>query len=104
MELVQAVGDVGVVFEHAGVLRLSRPPGAEEPSLRGRERPEEELGAALGCVDEVRSLQATAGLGECRDGEPIPRRDRLVVAQRLWPSLALGEQSRAGLVVELAAQ
>ena len=43
VQLVEAVGDVRVVLEEAGVLRLARTVGAEEAPILGGERPEQEL-------------------------------------------------------------
>src|SRR3954463_6726853 len=103
VELVETMCDVGVVVEHPTVSRLATPPRAVEPAF-GRERPEHELGTRARCVDEVAALQATAGLRQRRNGQPVPRGAPLVVAQRLRSLVALGEEPRTRLLVELAAK
>ena len=85
VQLVEAVGDVRVVLEHARVLRLSRAPAAEEPAFRGRERSEQELSESTSRFEVVGSLEAAARLGERCQRKPVPGSDRLVVAKRLRP-------------------
>ena len=103
MQLVKAVGHVRVVLEHAGVLRFARAPAAEQASLRVRERAEKERRERTGGFEVVGSFESASGLGQGCQRKPVPRRDRLVVTERLRPQLALFEESCASVTIEVAA-
>ena len=103
VQLVEAVGNVRVILEHARVLRLARAPAAVEPPLLRRERPEEELGDPAGGLEVVDAFEPAAGFGERGEREAVPGCDRLVIAQRFLPELTLIEQTRTELRIEGAA-
>src|SRR5512133_220362 len=103
VQLVEAVGHVCVVLEHARVLRLSRAPAAEEPAFRGRERSEEELSESTSRFEIVGPVESAARLGEGGQRKAVPGGDRLVIAERLWSQLTLVEEPRTGLGIERAA-
>ena len=82
MQLEQPVRDVGVVLEEPGALRDAVAPGAVQPPLRRRERPEQEL------AERARPRRSTPARPSTRPHsasaasvEPVPGRDRLVVAR-----------------------
>ena len=75
---------------------------SSRPSSR-RERPEQELGDTARRVEPVGALEPPRRLGERGEREAVPGGERLVVEARLRPQRALGEQPRAQLRVELAA-
>src|SRR5205814_1924296 len=104
MELVEPVGDVGVVLEVAGVARPARPPAAVEAAVRARERPEQELRDLAARIDQLRTVETAARLRERRQRQPVPGRDRLVVAERLGPLLAHVEEPALELLVQPAPQ
>ena len=103
MQLVEAVGHVRVVLEHARVLCLAGAPAAEQAPFGSGERPEEELRKSTRSFEIVGSFEAAARLCERRQRKPVPRSDRLVVAERLPPQLTLLEEPRPGLAIEVAA-
>src|SRR5581483_4228821 len=72
-------------------------PGPVEPPFGRRERAEQELG-------EARRRVPPSALRERRQHQPVPRRDRLVVAERLGTPRADREQTLARGVVELSAE
>jgi hypothetical protein len=72
VQLVEAVRNVRVVLEHAGVLCQSPAPAAEEPALRRRQRPEEELRERMRSFEVVGPVEAARRLGERREREPVP--------------------------------
>ena len=80
VQLVEAVGHVRVVLEHACMPCLARTPAAEKPSLRRRQRAEEERREPTRRFDVVGSVEAPPGFGERRQRKPVPGCDRLVVA------------------------
>src|SRR5699024_11349274 len=55
----------------------------------------QEGGAGEGGVEQVVAPEPPCALGERREGKPVPRRDRLVVATGLRPLRAGGEQALA---------
>src|SRR2546423_4688882 len=57
MQLVEAVGDVGVILQVAGVSRAARPPAAVQPAIVVRERTEQELRQLACRIDEVRTAE-----------------------------------------------
>src|SRR4051812_836424 len=97
VQLQQAVGDIGVVLEVTRALRDAVAPRAMQAAVGRREWAEQELAETNGGLD-------TAGLRERGEHQPIPRRDRLVVAQRFLALLAQVEEALPCLLVELAAQ
>ena len=103
VELEQAVCHVRVVVEEALAADLSLPPGAREPPVLARQRPEQELRHPSCRVEPVAALEPAGALGERREGEPVPGREHLVVEARLGPQLTLGEQPGPQLRVERAA-
>src|SRR6266540_5540680 len=102
VQLVEAVGHVCVILEHTCVLRLARAPAAEKPPFRGRERAEEELRESTSSFEIVGSIAASARLRKRGQRKPVPRCDRLVVAERLRPQLTLVEEPCTGLGIELS--
>ena len=100
VELEQPVRDVRVVVEEAGAARAAvadRPQQA--PVLRG-ERAEQELAEPPRRFEPVLALEPVARFGERGQREAVPRRERLVVAERLRPrvafaSTAAGARARA---------
>ena len=103
VQLEQPVRDVRVVVEIAVPARAALAEAAPQPAVRSRERAEEEVAEPACRLDPVRPLEPPPGLRERREREPVPRRDRLVVAQRLRALLADREQPRTRRLVELAA-
>ena len=89
VQLDQAVGDVGVVLEVAGSLRDAVAPRAVQAAVRRRERPEQELARAR------RPASTPAGLRERGQHQPVPRRDRLVVARAASAAARAASNSRA---------
>src|SRR5207237_10113634 len=87
-----------------GALGDAVSPRAVKAPVGCGERSEEELAESPRRLDPVGALERTAALGERAEGKTVPRRDRLVVAQRLRPLLALVEQPRPQLLVDLTAQ
>src|SRR6185437_2622923 len=100
VELVQAVRNVGVILEHARMLRLTCTPAAVETALLSGKRSEQELAKRAGRVEVVVTPEPSPGLGESREREAVPGSDRLVVTQRLPAKFPLLEQPRAQLGVE----
>ena len=94
--------DVGVVLEVAGALGLAGPERAVQAAVV-RERAEQELAECAGGLEVVGAVEPPRRLGQRREGEPVPGRDRLVVAQRLRAALADLEQPRALLVAQVTA-
>ena len=82
MQLEQAVCSVGVVLEVARALGLACAKRAVQAVTVG-ERAEQELAEPARRVEVVAPLEPAARFGQCSQGQPVPRRDRLVVAQRL---------------------
>ena len=74
-----------------------------QPPVGVRQRPEQEVAQPARCREPVVALEPVAGLGERGEHEPVPRGERLVVAERLRPRRAHGERARLELRVELAA-
>src|SRR5204862_6597654 len=99
MELVEPVGDVGVVLEVAGVARPARPPAAVEAAVRARQRPEQELRNLTARIDQLGTGEAPARVRERRERQAVPGRDRLVVAERLGSPLAHLEEPLAEFLV-----
>ena len=91
----QPLGQVGVVLQHAG--RLADHAVARGPGAAGR-RPGAALEqdgrrAAAAAATQRRLVRAAPpGLGQRRDGQPVPGGDHLVVAGRLRPPRPGGEQ------------
>ncbi len=104
MELVEPVGDVGVIVEEADPAGAPGAAAAQEPALTVGERAEQELRDRPGLLDEVGPCKPPPRFRERRQGEPVPGRDRLVVERRLRAARAKLEQARASLRVQLAAQ
>src|SRR5438067_771257 len=102
MQLVQPVSDVRVVLEHAVVLGFPSAPRPEQTSLGRREPTEDELRELLRPPQQIWSIEPATRFGERGQCEPVPRGDRLVVAQWFRPLLPLGEQARTRAGVELA--
>ena len=102
VQLEQAVRDVGVVLEVARALGLAGAERAVQAVVR-RERAEQELAERARRLEVVGALEPAARLGKRGQGEPVPGRDRLVVAQRLRSLLADLEQPRALVVAQVAA-
>ena len=102
MQLVEAVGHVRVILEHAGVPRLAQAPAAEQASVGARKRAEEERRERAGGIEVVGSFETTCGLGQRCEREPVPRRDRLVVTERFRPQLAFLEEPSARVAIEVA--
>ena len=103
VQLEQAVRDVRVVVEVARSARAPVAAAAPQAAVLAGERAEQELAEAARRVDPVGPLEPPAGLGERGEREPVPGRDRLVVAQRLRPLLALLEEPGTRLGVDVAA-
>src|SRR5262249_17273662 len=104
VQLVEAMRDVGVVVEEAGVLRDPAAIRAKEAAVRRRQRAEQELAETARGVQPGVVLVAHSSLRQRGEHETVPRRDRLVVAERLRPLLAAIEQLGLQLAWELAAQ
>ena len=102
VQLEEPVRDVGVVLEVAGALGLAGPEGAVQTAVV-RERAEQELAERAGGLQIVGAVEPARRLGQRCEREPVPGRDRLVVAQRLRALLADLEQPRALLVAQIAA-
>ena len=79
----------------SGLARSSRP--------SSRAWPEEELGHVACRSEPVGALEPVPGIREGREREPVPRGDRLVVAERLRPLRAHVEQTRAQDGIQLPA-
>ena len=103
MQLEQTVGDVRVVVEEAGSARAAVADRAEEPPVLRGQRPEQEFSEPARGVEPVGSLEPVARLGERREREPVPRRERLVVTKRLRPREPRREHASPELRVQLAA-
>jgi len=69
-----------------------------------RERPEQKLGQFACGQQEVGAVEPVARLRERGERQPVPGRDRLVVAERLRPPRAELEQPLPELLVQGAAQ
>src|SRR5205823_7262770 len=80
------------------------PPAAVAAAVRAREGPEQELRDLAAHIDQLGTVEAPARLRERRQCQPVPGRDRLVVAERLGPPLAHLEEALAEVLVELAPQ
>ena len=104
VQLVQTVGHVCVVLEHARVLGLTRTPRPEETTFGGGERPQDELCERPRRIEQIWTVEPTACFRECGKSESVPRGDRLVVAQWLRPPPALSEQAGARVGVDLASE
>ena len=103
VELEEPVRHVRVVVEVAGAARAALAVAAPKPAVVVGERAEQELPQPSGGVDPVRPLEPPPGFRERGEREPVPRRDRLVVAERLRALLSHLEEPRAQVLVELAA-
>src|SRR6202035_2692837 len=64
----------------------------------------EQLSELDGRCEQVAPPEASRTFGERGEGEPVPRRDHLVVTCRLRTFLSDREQSRTRLLLELAPQ
>ena len=81
----EPLGHVRVVLEHAGRgARPAVPRGAQQPDRvpAGHVDLVEQRGRALRGLDQVGPAEQGTGLGQGRDGEPVPRGDHLVVPLR----------------------
>ena len=76
---------VRMVVEEPRAADLALADAAHDPAVLAAERAEEELAEALGGREPVRAIEAARRLGERGERQAVPRRDRLVVAQRLGP-------------------
>ena len=103
VQLVEAVRDVGVIVEEPGTAHAARAVAPGQPAAH-RERPEQELRYPARSVHEVGAPEPPPGLGECCQGETVPRGDRLVVALRLRPPLPRLEQTGALVLGQPATQ
>src|SRR5437763_7069254 len=63
VKLVEPVGDVGVVVEHAGMTRSASAPGAVQTAVGTRERSQQELCAGARCGHEIVPLEPPSSLG-----------------------------------------
>ena len=63
VQLVESVGDVGVVLQVAGVASAPSPPAAVQAASVVGERPEQELGQLLRSLEEVSTAEPASGLG-----------------------------------------
>src|SRR5581483_5058581 len=102
VELVEAVRDVRVVVEVADAGGASCSIRAKEPAVGG-ERPEQELREAPSRVEPLCAVEPPPGLGQRRERQAVPRRDRLVVPSGLRPRRADCEEPLARLRADLAA-
>ena len=93
VELDEAVGDVRVVVEEAAAADPAVADAAQHAAVLAAERPEKEVAEPHGGLEQVVPLDAPGRLGERRESEAVPGRDRLVVAKRLRP---LESADRAG--------
>src|SRR5207249_2945051 len=87
----------------AGPLRDAVAMRPVEPAVGAGKRAEQELGELDGRGDELRAVETPAGLGQRGEREAVPGRDRLVVAKRLRPALALLEETAPELGRDIAA-
>ena len=95
MQLEQAVRDVGMVVEEAAAADATVADAPQHAAVLAAQRAEQEARrAATARVEPVVAIEPARGLGERREREPVPRRDRLVVAERLRP-LASGARAAA---------
>src|SRR5207244_6551071 len=101
VELVKPVRDVRVVVQVAGPARASRATAAVQATPFVGERTEQELAQSAGFVDKLRPPESTPALGERREGEAVPRRDRLVVQPRLRALSSDLQEARPRLGIEL---
>ena len=94
---------MGVVLEHAtadGAPVLPRP---AERTVGPEEAVDDRAGCPFRGVQvargprRVRRREGRSRIGERRDREPVPGRQRLAVTGRLWPLAAAGEEQRPGL-------
>ncbi len=95
---------IAVVLQHPGVLAgaavLRR---TDQPGDGAHVEPHQQVRRLGGALDQVGAVEVGARLGERGDGQPVPRRDDLVVPARPGAQLTGGEQPRphiggAGLV------
>ena len=92
----QALGEVGVVLEHALPDRPTVLPRPPQRRRRGVEQAAADGPAARDRRGRVALLpEQPTRLGEGRDGQPVPGRERLVVAGRLRPRRPARQQPRA---------
>ena len=103
VELEEPVRHVRVVVEIAGSAGAAIAVAAPKPAVVVGERAEQELPQRSSGVDPVGPLEAAPGFGECGERKPVPRRDRLVVTERLRALLSDLEEAGAQVLVELAA-
>src|SRR6476659_6657454 len=92
VQLVEPIGDVGVVLQVTGIAGLPGPPAAMQAAVLIRKHPEQELSQLPAGLDELRAIEPAARLRERRQREAVPGGDRLVVAERLRSPLADLEQ------------
>ena len=103
VQLEQSVSGVGVVGEVPRPFRDAVAPGAVQPAVAVRERTEQEVAEPRRGREPVRPADRAGARGERCEHQAVPRRDRLVVTQRLRPLLPNREEPLPRLVVELAA-
>ena len=79
VERQQAVGHVGVVVQRAQMTRAPIGMHAHQPAVHHHLAQQELRGLARG-LHPVGAVEDDAGIGQRPDGQPVPRRDDLVVA------------------------
>src|SRR6186997_1496490 len=100
VELEEAVCDVRVVVEEPEAARPAVSDRAVQSSVVRRQRAEQERPEPPRGIEPIGSLEAVPRLGERGEREPVPRRERLVVAERLRTGVPLDEQSPAEIGIE----
>ena len=100
VQLDQPVRDVRIVVQESEPARASVTGGAVQASVVRRQLAEQEGAEAPRGVEPVRALEPVARLRESGEREAVPRREGLVVAERLRPLVPLGEHGGAELRVE----
>ena len=90
----QPVGEMAVVLEHALPDRPAVLPRPPERAVLGEQAGGDRLRGAHGGLGVARLVEESAGLGQRRDGQPVPGGQGLVVARGLGPGRAAGEQPR----------
>ncbi len=103
MQLDEAVCDVRVVVEVRVAARAPVPARTQQSPVLAGQRPEQKLPYATSSLEPVVAVETVGRFGERREREPVPRREDLVVAERLGTRRALGEHACAQLRLELAA-
>ena len=91
----QAIGEVRVVLEDAVAARPAVLPRPTERAVGAQQPADDRLGRAGRRRDVVRPRECPTRLREGRDGQPVPGRERLVVAGGLGPLESPSQQSAA---------